>query len=375
MKRAAKGQKVTNPSAQSEKVPRKSKVIENGDIYFFYRPKVGTEEVKDIENIQRFYMVLSPEYSRIHRVFLVGQKQLPEIAEGQSTSEERNWALNIMTTTDVEVIRKEFLPAEYRTKTKGIRRMGGAIPAGEGKYLIVEHEGHSELAYVLELPEVPGPAQNEFQVKKEASYIISVKNPDIQIAGYSAFLNRKPNYPKTLREKFGNRRWINVDDHGLIDYQNAQLVLIGARENNVEEELGIDINHEKETTGSAELFKDLKMKKDQVPLNALFQGEFPDKNEIPLAQEVNKLPPHKAPGRGGKIGGKIASNYSASAAALAKILSGIHFPKRKEALIEYAKQNRSNVLNPTLVIDLLKDLPNRNFGNMADVEKAMGEVR
>ena len=39
-----------------------------------------------------------------------------------------------------------------------------------------------------------------------------------------------------------------------------------------------------------------------------------------MVQEIKTLSPEEAPGRGGKIGGKIASSSSASAAALAKIL-------------------------------------------------------
>jgi hypothetical protein len=39
------------------------------------------------------------------------------------------------------------------------------------------------MAYILELPAVPGPAQKEFEINKEASYIVSVKNPDIQVRG------------------------------------------------------------------------------------------------------------------------------------------------------------------------------------------------
>ena len=155
-----------------------SEIIEQGDIFFFYRPKVDTEEVERIKDVQRFYMITSPEKrnKNIYRLFLIGQKQLPEITEGQSYSEERNWALNIATSSDPEEIRKEFLPAEYHTKTRGTRRIGAAVPVGEGKYSIVEHEGHSELAYILELPDEPGPTQQEFQIKKEASYIVSVKN-------------------------------------------------------------------------------------------------------------------------------------------------------------------------------------------------------
>jgi Protein of unknown function (DUF2795) len=320
-------------------------------------------------------MVTSPENSDLHRIFLIGQKQLPEIVEGKPNSEERNWALNILTSSNTDEIRKEFLPAEYQTETRGSRRIGAAVPVGEGKYCIVEHEGHSELAYILELPEVPGPTQREFQIKKEASYIVSVKNPDIQVPGYSAFLKRKPRYPNSLKEKFGNRRWINIDDPHLLDYVNSQLLLIGARKKDVEEELGIDIDEEKESSRTAELFNDLKIRKEQVPLKPLFKGKFPSKEEVPFAQEIKTLTDEEAPGRGGKIGGKIAASSSVSAASIAKVLSGIEFPKNKNQLIDYAKQNKDRISDPDSVIEALKELRDNHFENMADVEKALGEIR
>lgn len=129
---------------------KESEIIEQGDIFFFYRPKVDTEEVKGIEDIQRFYMVITPEEKKndIYRLFLIGQKQLPEIVEGKSTSEEKNWALNILTTSNPDDIHKELLPAEYTTETKGKRRLAAAVPAGEGKYTIVKHNNHTELAYI-----------------------------------------------------------------------------------------------------------------------------------------------------------------------------------------------------------------------------------
>ena len=301
MTRSYKNRRSAKSKQRSSKRGPKQKIIEHGDIFFFYRPKIDTEEVKDIEDVQRFYMVTSPDNSDLYRVFLVGQKQLPEITEGRSDSEERNWALNIATSSDPDEIRKEFLPVEYETETKGTRRIGTAVPVGEGKYSIVQHEGHSELAYILELPEVPGPTQREFQIKKEASYIISIKNPDIQAPGYSTFLKRKPHYPNSFKEKFGDRRWINVEDTNLLNYKNTQLLLIGARRKDVEEELGIDIDEEKESARSAELFNDLRIRKDQVPLQPLFKGKFPSKNEVPFAQEVNRLSKEEAPSRGVKL--------------------------------------------------------------------------
>ena len=106
--------------------------------------------------------------------------------------------------------------------------MAAAAPAGEGKYSIVKHDGHTELAYLLELPQELGPTQKEFEIRKEASYIISVKNPVVNVPGFAAFSSaRKPEYPKRLMEMFGDRRWMDVENSELLDYKNTQLLLIG----------------------------------------------------------------------------------------------------------------------------------------------------
>ena len=354
----------------------RSEIIEQGDIFFFYRPKVGAEEVGDIKDIQRFYIVTSPEDNNKYRLFLVGQKQLPEIVEGKSTSEEKNWALNILTTSSPDYIQKELMPAEYTTETRGKRRLAAATPTGEGKYVIAKHDNHTELAYILELPEIPGPTQREFEIKKEASYIISVKNPDVKVPGFAAS-EKNPEYPKTLKEKFGDRRWINVEDPELLNYENTQLLLIGARKKDVEEELGVDIDEKKETERSADLFKKLKLRKEQVPLKPLMKGKFPGKEEeVPMAQEVKHLSKQEYPGgKGGKIGGKIAATRSTSAAAVAKIFSGIEFPKDKNELVDYAKENKAKVESAASVIDTVKELPTRIYRSMTDVEEALAEIR
>ena len=60
-----------------------SETVEHGDLFFFYRPKIESREVQDIEDVQRFYMVTSPEWNgrvtdtpdrkELHRLFLLGQ--------------------------------------------------------------------------------------------------------------------------------------------------------------------------------------------------------------------------------------------------------------------------------------------------------------
>jgi Protein of unknown function (DUF2795) len=371
-----------------------SKQIECGDIFFFFRPRVEItkEEVKGIEDVQRFYMVTCPEEENgkkaksIYRLFLLGAKKLPEITVGESKSTERNWALNTLTTSDPEDIKQDILvPVEYSTKTRGKRRLAAASPAGEGKYSIVQHDNHTELAYILELPEVPGPAQREFEIRKEASYIVSIKNPDISAKGFAVFSSaRKPNYSKNIIKKFGNRRWINVDDSQLLDYENTQLLLIGARRKDVEEELGIDINEEKETLNSADLYRELKVKRNQIPIKPLLKGEFPNKEELEAsAANDKKLSKDVTPGsKGGKIGGKVASIKAASAAAITKLLNGIDLPKSRDGLIEYAEKVESEARQqeqievPQNIIDTIKQLPsNRSYYTMADITKALGEIR
>jgi hypothetical protein len=366
--------------------------IESGDIFFFYRPKIDTEEVKDIEDVQRFYMITSPDVTnkdkenKYYRLFLLGRKKMPEIVKGKSTSEERNWALNILCSSNPEEIHNELLSAEYSTKTKGKRRIAAAQPAGEGKYSIIKHDGHTELAYILEIPEVPGPTQTEFEIKKEASYIVSVKNPDIVIPGYEIFSKkdggRKPNYPKHIIDKFGeNKRWINVDDSEIINYVNTQLLLIGARKRNVEEELGIDIDEEKENKNSADIFKELKIKKEEIPLQPFLKGKFPKEEEIPISNGIKGIPIEKAPGvKGGQKGGNVAATKSTSAAAIAKMLSGITLPMTKKEIIKFVhdkiKSKKSKVEDTSNeILDILNELPEKTYHKITDIEKEVGKLR
>jgi hypothetical protein len=155
------------------------------------------------------------------------------------------------------------------------------------------------------------------------------------------------------------------------------MLLIGARKKSVQEELGIDLDEEEETANTAELFRKIKIRKDQVPLKSLLKGEFPSKAEQqPMAAEVKHLSREETPGRGGKVGGKVAAARAPSAAAIAKILSGADFPMKKNELIEYAETNKSKVeAVKEEVIQVIRELPERTYSNMADVEKTVSEVR
>ena len=95
-----------------------------------------------------------------------------------------------------------------------------------------------------------------------------------------------------------------------------------------------------------------------------------------MSQEVKQLSKEEYPGgKGGKRGGRAAAIKSTSAAAIAKVLSGIEFPKNKNGLVEFAKGNMDKVKDAGSVIDTVKELPTRTYRSMIDVEEALAEIR
>ena len=244
-------------------------VLEQGNIYFLYRPKVQEEHPSGKRDVERFYMVLCPAGKKIYREIIIGQKELPE----SSSSNERNWGFVKKVTKTPQELEQEFKEAEYSTKTRGERKLPAARPAGEGVYAIVRHDDHTHLAYSLELPEKPRKVQQEFRIKDEASYIISIKNPDKPAPPKVGLRSQqKTDYPQKLKDLFRDRRFADADPPDFLNYEGTELILIGTGEDPAE--LGIALHTEHETEASADIFTDLKLNRKEHPVKPLFEGEF-----------------------------------------------------------------------------------------------------
>jgi hypothetical protein len=245
-------------------------VLERGNIYFFYVPRVQEEAPQGIEEIQRFYMVLSPQGAQRHRLIVVGRKKLPEIKDGG----ERTWAFVDKVATRPEEVEQELERVAYPTKTRGARERPPARPAGEGVYALVWHGDHTHLAFSLELPWKPGQVQRELDIPEEGSYIISVKNPEQPSPPWAGLQpERKAELPKHLQERFRGRRFIDPNPPDFLNYEGAELLLIGAAAD-VKAELGIDLDPQRETERTAEIFRQLKLERDEHPVEPLFTGEW-----------------------------------------------------------------------------------------------------
>src|SRR4051794_20197322 len=149
-----------------------SKVLERGDLFFFYRPDLGEASPEGLLDVRRFHIVLRPEGKETLRLLTIGRKKLPGADE-----EGRHWGFVAKVFSGPEGLREELGGTTVESETQGERPVPPARPAGEGVYALVRHGNRSTLAYALELPEEPGEVQQAFNIAPEGRFVLSIKNP------------------------------------------------------------------------------------------------------------------------------------------------------------------------------------------------------
>ncbi|WP_274426632.1 hypothetical protein [Chelativorans sp. YIM 93263] len=245
---------------------RNTEILEEGDIFFLYRPKVNEDEPHGTGDVQRFEMVLRPVGGEHVRLMIVGRKRLPD-----AERHERFWGFVEMVADSAKKIEPELRGEEYRTKTRGRQEQPAARPAGEGVYVLSLEDGQMHLSYKLELPEKPGEVQKAFRIVPEASFALSIKNPE-KGSPANAGLGGEDDaeYPDKLQEEFRDRRFAREDAH-LLDFEGAEFILVGAR-TNPEGEYGLDLETEHEDYEHAEAIRRLRMVRSRHPVKPLFEG-------------------------------------------------------------------------------------------------------
>jgi hypothetical protein len=296
-------EKIRKENDQELEKKMHSKTLEKGHICFLYRPKVNVEESKNVDEVQRMYIVLLPQlvrhslkeepvksYSKLSiedkldsekssigkaRVIVLGKKKMPEVE-----IHSKYWGYVDNAFNDLSQL-KEFVSGRtYQTATKGQRSYKDCRIFGRGVYNIVEDHGHTHLAYVLEIPEELTEIQKEFNVNHEGNYIISIKNPDITNPSYTGLSeNEKVTYPDHLMQKFQKKRFIPLETTEFLDHNGAELLFIGAKKD-LTQDLG-DAGKELEELAEFEIktivpfaertiFDDLQLEKGVVPAEPLY---------------------------------------------------------------------------------------------------------
>ncbi|XP_057769287.1 uncharacterized protein LOC130989343 [Salvia miltiorrhiza] len=248
-------------------------ILEKGDIFFFYRPKVEKEEAHGPEDVQRFYLVLRPQGGGdggdgVLRFMVMGRKALPDPSKKSTPY----WGLVELATTDLQRIKEALKGREYETATRGHRHLSDSRAAGEGVYRILNHGGrrgrHTHLVYKLEYPPegVEGEPQEAFNIARQASFLIQIKNPDL----HSLQNKKKAAFPAPLQGLFGHRRYHPADPPDFLNHEGCEFLLISASDD-VEEELGLELKTEHEQCPDlVRTFTD----DDMALLRPLFQGTW-----------------------------------------------------------------------------------------------------
>lgn len=207
-------------------------LLEQGDIYFFFKPKKDSDEMNSLDDVARFYFVLQPQGKR-NRFIVMGGKQMPTITDGGK----RSWGL----------IQKVGGRGFYASKEGKVQKTS-ARPVGEGIYALVMHDDHIHLAYSLELPKRLGQVQKSLNIYREGNYIFIVKPKE----GVNEIF--EPAFPNNLEQ------------------EGSELLLIGVNSNL--SKLGLKANKDKETEESADIFDQLHVDRSRHPTDPLFKGKW-----------------------------------------------------------------------------------------------------
>jgi hypothetical protein len=229
-----------------------STVLEHGSIFFFYRPKVQHTGSGHSKDVQRLYMVLSPDTNGHHRLIVITKKELPR-AKGET----QHWGFVDIIASKAEKIRKELNPVHYQTKTRGTRDLPGARPAGEGLYCIARHDNHTHFIFALEIPKQPGEVQKQFGIEQQGNYIITIKNPQRKPSRRIGLRQEeKATFPRDLEDRFQGKAFGIDDPPAYLDYEGTEFILIAVSKD-VKEDLGITLRPKKEPAGHADIARNL----------------------------------------------------------------------------------------------------------------------
>lgn len=182
----------------------KFKVLEKGDIFFFYRHKVHGTGAHGIQDVARSFIVLRPtspwtasevKHSSFvrgarFRLLVVPKKVLPKYGGVK----EMGFVEKAQVT--LKELQETFLAGfDYVTQTHGATTMPEAKPYANGVYTITSTHQGSYLAYILTGPTELGPVQKDFGLRKQGSWLVQSKNPKA-FSPPSVRLPECPDYPE-----------------------------------------------------------------------------------------------------------------------------------------------------------------------------------
>jgi len=215
---------------------QQQQTLEQGEMTFFYRPRVEQYHPEDLGDVQRIMLLLSPTGAAYERLIVIGRKRLP-----RSKRRERFWGYVdlVLAPHDMQAALDAHV---YGTKTRGLRHLPAAHPFAWGTYDIAAHGPHSHLRWTVERVESLDPVVADLSIEREADSIVTIANPDPSAWGLTALPDLQselfdelelhvtiPNpFPPALQSRFGSRKYAQLDSTDWLDHPGAEIVFVGA---------------------------------------------------------------------------------------------------------------------------------------------------
>ncbi|KAL8697689.1 MAG: hypothetical protein Q9224_002186, partial [Gallowayella concinna] len=230
------GDAVEASSKREQSTP--SSILEKGLIYFFFRGRVGITSPSEVNEIARSYIILRPlphgaklgdgpiADAGHNRMLALPKKVLPV------SPKDRFMTFVEKTNVSMEEIKDTLSASDYMTKTAGSRHTPAAAPIGEGVYAITSTGSETHLAYILTIPAEISEVQEAVGLKARGSFLTSAKNPETS-APAGASLPKGAEYPREIQDEFKGRGWMPLEPK-LLDYDNAQFIIIGHKDDALE---------------------------------------------------------------------------------------------------------------------------------------------
>lgn len=214
-----------------------TQLLERGRIAFFYRPRVEEQHPEELDDVQRILMLLEPDHRSRFRLIAIGRKRLHD-----ARRPDRFWGF-VDAVLDHPYDMEAVLAAQtYGTKTRGIRHLPAARPAGSGTYALEHHDDHTHLSWTVDDPATDDPVAAALDIEPAADYIVTIANPDPTAWGLleppalqqelfdiiEVHTSVPTPFPPELQARFRGRRYAQLDEVEWLEHPGAELVFVGS---------------------------------------------------------------------------------------------------------------------------------------------------
>lgn len=215
-----------------------SNLLEKGKIIFYVQPK-HEHAVTGPEEVDHFFCIWLPKNQEKARLIELGQKKVPEVMRGKSSTSAHWWGL----------IKKV---AYYKDVWVYLNDLHGAVAeVAAGNYQILTHQQHIDFIFTTKSSQPE--ATTHFGLQEKNSFVLGILNPNQQPPAGFPQREGLPTYADSLNQLFYGKRFLTSNFTTNVFQEQTVFVLVRPEKRLVKAELGLLINEADEQAQQTKL--------------------------------------------------------------------------------------------------------------------------